>query len=180
MPAGGFQLGRHGRDVHVVPDLELGADGQAVALKGHAHRSLEDAEVGVEVVPLIANNHELAGLVGGDQERSSELCRSAGKFGVRTARNALVLQPGGAAVADVCPLAKTAVDKLSPLGVVQKRATGTQSGFDLFSVRGDGGGSVRDFYIFLQFSFSDSHLPTGGASRGPRVKPCQGISSSSF
>ena len=34
---------------------------------------LEGAEVGVEVVPLVADHHQLAGLVGGDQQRRAEL-----------------------------------------------------------------------------------------------------------
>jgi hypothetical protein len=34
---------------------------------------VEGAEVGVEVVSLVADHHELAGLVGGDQERRAEL-----------------------------------------------------------------------------------------------------------
>jgi hypothetical protein len=51
-----------------APDLDLGADGQPVAGIGHAHRRLEAAEVGVEVVSLVADHHELAGLVGGDEK----------------------------------------------------------------------------------------------------------------
>ena len=57
----------------------VGADGQAVAVEGHAHRGLEDAEVGVEVVPLVADHHELAGLVGGDQQRRAELPQERGE-----------------------------------------------------------------------------------------------------
>ena len=68
VPAGRVELGGHGRDVDELPDLDLGADGQPVAGQGHAHRGLEGAEVGVEVVPLVADHHELAGLVGGDQQ----------------------------------------------------------------------------------------------------------------
>jgi len=61
-----------GRDVHVLPDLDGGADGQPVAIEGHAHRGLERAEVGVEVVALVADDHELAGLIGGDQQSTRE------------------------------------------------------------------------------------------------------------
>ena len=87
VPAGRVELGGHGRDVDVLPDLDRGADGQPVAGQGHAHRGLEGAEVGVEVVPLVADQHELAGLVGGDQERRAELPQQRGKFGVWTARS---------------------------------------------------------------------------------------------
>ena len=68
VPAGRVELGSHGRDVDEFPDLHVGTDGQPVARQGHAHRGLEASEVGVEVVPLIADQHELAGLVCGDQQ----------------------------------------------------------------------------------------------------------------
>ena len=35
--------------------------------------------MGVEVVPLVADHHELAGLVGGDQERRAELPQERGE-----------------------------------------------------------------------------------------------------
>ena len=76
---GGSSLAVDGRDVDELPDLDLGADGQPVAGQGHAHRGLEGAEVGVEVVPLVADHHELAGLVGGDQERRAELPQERGE-----------------------------------------------------------------------------------------------------
>ena len=79
VPAGRVELGGHGRDVDEFPDLDLGADGQPVAGQGHAHRRLEAAEVGVEVVPLVADHHELAGLVGGDQQRRAELPQQRGE-----------------------------------------------------------------------------------------------------
>ena len=79
VPAGRVELGGHGRDVDELPDLDLGADGQPVAGQGHAHRGLEGAEVGVEVVPLVADQHELAGLVRGDQERRTELPQQRGE-----------------------------------------------------------------------------------------------------
>ena len=43
--------------------------------------------MGVEVVPLVADHDELAGLVGGDQERGAQPRKSAGKLGVWTARS---------------------------------------------------------------------------------------------
>jgi hypothetical protein len=73
VPAGRFELGGHGRDVGEFPDLDPGADGQPVTGQGHAHRRREAAEVGVEVIPLIANQHEPARLVSRDQERRAEL-----------------------------------------------------------------------------------------------------------
>jgi hypothetical protein len=73
VPAWRVELGGDGRDVDVFPDLDAGADGQAVAVERHAHRSLEGAVVGVEVAPLVADHHEPAGLVGGDQQRHAEL-----------------------------------------------------------------------------------------------------------
>ena len=86
VPAGRLELGGHGRDVDKLPDLDRRADRQSVADRGHAHRRLEGAEVGVEVVPLVADHHQLAGLVGGDQKRRTELRKSAGKLAVWTAR----------------------------------------------------------------------------------------------
>ena len=74
---GGSSLAVDGRDVDELPDLDLGADGQPVAGQGHAHRGLEGAEVGVEVVPLVADHHELAGLVGGDQAATRRAAATA-------------------------------------------------------------------------------------------------------
>jgi hypothetical protein len=76
---GRFELGGHGRDVDEFPDLDLGADGQPVTGQSHAHRRLEAAEVGVEMVPLVADQHELSGLVGGDQQRRAELPQKRGE-----------------------------------------------------------------------------------------------------
>ena len=81
VPAERVELGGDGRDVDELPDLDLGAEGQPVAGQGHAHRGLEGAEVRVEVVPLIPDQHELAGLVGGDQERRAELPQQRGEVG---------------------------------------------------------------------------------------------------
>src|SRR5207253_925393 len=44
------------------------------------HRSLERAVVGVEVVALVADHHELAGLVGGDQQRRAQLPQQRGEI----------------------------------------------------------------------------------------------------
>ena len=68
MPLRQFELGGHGGDVHKCPDLDLGADGEAVAGQGHAHRCLEGAEVGIEMVALVGDHHEFPGLAGGDQQ----------------------------------------------------------------------------------------------------------------
>ena len=79
VPAGGLEPGGDGRDVDILPDLDRGADGQAVTGQGHAHGGLEDAEVGVEVVPFVADQDQLAGLIGGDQERTAELPQQGGE-----------------------------------------------------------------------------------------------------
>ena len=79
VPARRFELGCHRGHVHELPDLDRGADGQPGAVEGQAHRSLEGAEVGVEAVPLVADHHQLAGLVGGHQERGAELAQERGE-----------------------------------------------------------------------------------------------------
>ena len=79
VPAGRVELGGNSRNVHELPDLDLGADGQPVTGQSHAHRRLEGAEVGVEVAPLVADEHELAGLIGGHQERRAELPQERGE-----------------------------------------------------------------------------------------------------
>jgi hypothetical protein len=73
VPARGVEFGGDGWDVDKFPDLDRCADGQPVAGQGHDHRGLEGAEVGIEVVPLIADQHELAGLVRGHHERGRDL-----------------------------------------------------------------------------------------------------------
>ncbi len=78
-PTGRVEPGCNSRNVDELPDLDLGADGQPVAGYSHAHRCLEGAEVGVEVIPLVADQHELAGLVGGDQERRTKLPQERGE-----------------------------------------------------------------------------------------------------
>ena len=68
-------------DVAELPDLDGGADGQAVGrgAQGHAHRRLEGAEVGVHRPVLLADDDELAGLVGRDQQRDAELIEEGGE-----------------------------------------------------------------------------------------------------
>ena len=175
VPAGRVELGRHGRDIDELPDLDLGADGQPVAGQGHAHRGLEAAEVGVEVVPLVADHHELAGLVGGDQQRRAELPQKRGEVWRvdRPQRHAFFNR--GASVAGVCPLVKTAVDMMAPLGVVHERASGEQKRLGTSSVRGDGVASVRDFYIFCNVLVQTRVLPTRDAARpAPKPTSCGG------
>ena len=46
-----------------------------------AHRRLERAEVGVEVVPLVADHHQLARLVGGDQQRGPQAAEQRREVG---------------------------------------------------------------------------------------------------
>jgi hypothetical protein len=74
-----FDAGSDGRDVDEFLDLRSGADGQPVVGEGHPHRRREAAEVGVEVVALIADDHELAGLIGGNQQRHTQLSQQHGK-----------------------------------------------------------------------------------------------------
>ncbi len=62
-----------------IPSLDPGSDSPPVARIGHAHRGLEAAEVDVEVVPFIADQHELARLIGGDQKRWAELPQERGE-----------------------------------------------------------------------------------------------------
>ncbi len=73
MPAGGVEFCGDGGDVDEFPHLDRGAQGQPAGIEGQAHGRPEAAEVGIEVVSLIAHHHEFAGLVGGDQERGVEL-----------------------------------------------------------------------------------------------------------
>jgi hypothetical protein len=54
------ELGGQGGHVVVLEDLQVGADGQAAAAVGQAHRPAEDAEVGVEHAVLGAEDDELA------------------------------------------------------------------------------------------------------------------------
>ena len=70
VPAGGFQAAGDVGDVAELPDLNGGAHGElgAAVGKSQAHRGLERAVVRVEVVPLVADHNQFAGLVGGDQQ----------------------------------------------------------------------------------------------------------------
>jgi hypothetical protein len=79
VPARRLELGGDGRDVDILPDLDRGADGEPAAVEGQAHGRLEGAEVGIEVVPLVADQHQLAGLVGGHQQRGAEPAQEAGE-----------------------------------------------------------------------------------------------------
>ena len=81
VPAGRLELGRDRRDVDVFPDLHRRADGQPIAVQRQAHRRLERAEVGVEVVPLVADHHQLARLVGRDQERGAQAAEQRREVG---------------------------------------------------------------------------------------------------
>ena len=79
--AGGLQAAGDVGDVAELPDLDGGADGEpgAAVGQGQAHRGLERAVVGVEAAPLVADHHELAGLIGGDQQRRAELPQQGGE-----------------------------------------------------------------------------------------------------
>jgi hypothetical protein len=75
VPAGGLQAAGDAGDVAELPDLKGGADGEpgAAVGQGQAHWRWEGAVVGVEVVGLVADHHQLAGLVSGDQKRRAQL-----------------------------------------------------------------------------------------------------------
>jgi hypothetical protein len=81
VPARRIELRCYRGHVRELPDLDRRADGQPGAVEGQAHGGLEAAEVGVEVIPLIPYHHELAGLVGGHQERGAEVPQEAGEIG---------------------------------------------------------------------------------------------------
>ncbi len=81
MAAGRLELGRDGRDVHVLPDLDRRADRQPIVEQCQSHRCLKGAEVGIEVFPLVADHHQLARLVGGDQERGAQASKQCRKIG---------------------------------------------------------------------------------------------------
>ncbi len=51
------------------------------ASRGHSHRRPEGAEVCVEVVPLLADEHDLAGPVGRDQERGPQPAQERREIG---------------------------------------------------------------------------------------------------
>ena len=74
-----LQPAANGRGVVVLPDLQRRADGQPVAIHGQAHRLLEAAEVRVEHAPVGPKHDQLAGLVGGDQDRDAQIVEDRGK-----------------------------------------------------------------------------------------------------
>ena len=79
VPAARFELPGDGRDVDELPDLHLRPQRQPVAVQGHAHRGGEGPEMGVQVVALLANHHQLARLVGRHQQRRAELPQQRGE-----------------------------------------------------------------------------------------------------
>ncbi len=78
---GGSSLAATAGDVDELPDLHLGAEGQAVAGEGHAHGGGEGAKVGVEVVALVADQNELTGLVRRDQQRAAKVSQQGREVG---------------------------------------------------------------------------------------------------
>ena len=75
----GLEPGGDIGDVAELPDLDGGANGQAVGRggQGQTHRRLERAEVGVHRPVLLADDDELAGLVGRHQQRDPPLAEQA-------------------------------------------------------------------------------------------------------
>ena len=70
MGVGGFEAAGDVRVVAELPDLECGAEGEFGAAIGQceAHGRFEGAVMRLEVAALVADHHEFAGLVGGDEE----------------------------------------------------------------------------------------------------------------
>src|SRR4051794_25733520 len=71
-------------DVTVVAelaDLKGGAQSELAATlgEGQAHGRRKGAVMGIEMVSLVADHDQLAGLVGGDQQRRAELPQQGGK-----------------------------------------------------------------------------------------------------
>jgi len=79
VPAPGLQPSADRRDVVILPDLQGGADGQPVAGAGQAHRLAEAAEVRVERSAVGAEHHQLARLVGGDEDRQAQFVEQGGE-----------------------------------------------------------------------------------------------------
>ena len=79
-PSGAEPAG-DGRGVVVFPDLQRRADGQPVAVAGQAHRLAEAAEVRVQRAVVGPEHHQLAGLVGGDEDREAQLLEDRGEAG---------------------------------------------------------------------------------------------------
>jgi hypothetical protein len=75
VPAGGLQAVGDAAHVAELPDLQSGADREfrTAVGQGQSHGGRERTVVGVEVLALVADHHELAGLVGRDQERRAHL-----------------------------------------------------------------------------------------------------------
>ena len=69
-PAGGSLRRPPGRCG--TPRPGSGAEGQPIARQRQAHRAREGAEMRVEVVAVGPDDHQLARLVGGDEERNAE------------------------------------------------------------------------------------------------------------
>ena len=71
--AGRIELGGDGGHVAKLPHVDGRADRQPPAADGHAHRLVERAEVRVDDAAVGADDDELAGLIGRDQQRAAEL-----------------------------------------------------------------------------------------------------------
>ena len=64
-----------------LPDFQERAHGQSIAGDRQPHRLAEVAEVGVDVVLVRPQHDQLAGLVGGHQQRDAELIEEGGEVG---------------------------------------------------------------------------------------------------
>jgi hypothetical protein len=61
------------QEVAVIEDLGPGTDRDPSGRRCDAHRSVAVSEVGVESAVIVAGANQLAGLIGGDQQRAREL-----------------------------------------------------------------------------------------------------------
>ena len=79
-----LQLRRYCRYVAELHDLLGRADGQTLVAHGQAHWLIEVPKMGVDQIGILgvtADDYELTGLVGGDQERHPQLVKDARKVG---------------------------------------------------------------------------------------------------
>ena len=80
--AGEIEFGRDCWDIGVFPDLDGGADGEtAAALDRQAHVGVygEERKCRIEMILLAADENELAGLIGGNQQRCAKFPQGARK-----------------------------------------------------------------------------------------------------
>ena len=77
--ARGLQPASDRRDVVVLPDLSGRADGQPVSCASQAHRLVEPRKCVLRMSPSERSNHQLARLVGADDDRRPESFENCGE-----------------------------------------------------------------------------------------------------